>query len=245
MPDSLPVHSFYNINEIVGSVNIVKKIFCIAIRKDIILESVRYHLEKTRQPYKTKRKSEIRGSNKKPHPQKGQGRAQAGHKRNAIWRGGHKAHGPVIRDFSIGMTRKQRAMAMMIAIAAKYLEGNLIIVDAMTVQSPKTREVAGALKSLGLETANTLLVDYEFTPDFLTASRNIKNIETMTQQACYVYEVVRKDKLVITVKGLEALQARLMAQYNHTGKRKSFISNLQSYRQIVSEGESIQEKLDR
>eukprot|EP01035_Chromulina_nebulosa_P018980 gene18980-24792_t len=159
-----------------------------------------------RQPYKTKRKSEIRGSNKKPHPQKGQGRAQAGHKRNAIWRGGHKAHGPVIRDFSIGMTRKQRAMAMMIAIAAKYLEGNLIIVDAMTVKSPKTREVAGALKSLD-----------EFTPDFLTASRNIKNIETVTQQALHVYEVVRKDKLVITVKGLEALQGRLMAQYNHTG----------------------------
>lgn len=59
--------------------------FGVAIRKDIILDCVRYHRLKSKQPYKTKRKSEIRGSNKKPHAQKGTGRAQAGHKRNAIW----------------------------------------------------------------------------------------------------------------------------------------------------------------
>jgi len=70
---------------IVEEAELHPKIFGAAIRKDIILDAVRYHQLKLRKPYKTKRKSEIRGSNKKPHAQKGIGRAQAGHRRNAIW----------------------------------------------------------------------------------------------------------------------------------------------------------------
>ena len=105
------------------------RIFNVAIRKDIVLECIRYTRHKRRQPKKTKRKSEIRGSNKKPWAQKGLGRAQVGHKRNSVWRGGQKAHGPVIRDYSIGLNRKMRAKGMMIALAAKFREGNLFVFD--------------------------------------------------------------------------------------------------------------------
>lgn len=140
VPKDIEVHLFAKPNQLSDfRASISEKIFGIGIRKDIILDVIRYHLEKQRQPYKTKRKSEISGSNKKPFAQKGTGRAQAGHKRNAIWRGGHKAMGPVLRDFSININRKVRAQAMMIAIAAKYLEGNLIIFDNLALENHKTK----------------------------------------------------------------------------------------------------------
>ena len=109
-------------------------IFGVAIRKDIVHEVIRYQRHKLRQPKKTKRMSEIRGSNKKPRPQKGTGSAQAGHKRNSVWRGGQKAHGPVLRDYSISLNRKFRAMGMMIALTAKFREGNLVIFDKFSTE---------------------------------------------------------------------------------------------------------------
>jgi large subunit ribosomal protein L4 len=72
--------------------------------------------------------------NKKPRPQKGGGQSQVGHKRNSVWRGGQKAFGPVIRDFSIGLNKKTRALGVMITLAAKLPENNLIIIDQLTCQ---------------------------------------------------------------------------------------------------------------
>ena len=110
------------------------RIFGVALRKDIVHEVIRYQRAKSRQPKKTKRMSEIRGSNKKPWPQKKQGKAQVGHRRNSVWRGGQKAHGPVLRDYSIGMNRKVRAMGLMISLAAKLHENNLVVVDNFECQ---------------------------------------------------------------------------------------------------------------
>lgn len=106
VPTSVTVSSFTKPGEIVGPIPLEKKIFEVAIRKDIILNAIRYTRHRQRQPKKTKRMSEIRGSNKKPRPQKGTGASQVGHRRNSAWRGGQKAHGPVIRDYSISMNKK-------------------------------------------------------------------------------------------------------------------------------------------
>jgi Ribosomal protein L4/L1 family len=111
-----------------------KMIFGVAIRKDIVHEVIRYQRRKIRQPKKTKRMSEISGSNKKPRPQKGGGSAQVGHKRNSVWRGGQKAHGPVLRDYSISLNRKFRAMGLMIALTAKFREGNMIVFDNISIE---------------------------------------------------------------------------------------------------------------
>jgi hypothetical protein len=105
------------------------RIFGVALRKDIVHEVVRYQRHKARQPKRTKRVGEIAGSTKKPYPQKGQGKSQVGNRRNSSWRGGMKAHGPVLRDYSISLNRKYRAMGMMIVLAAKFREGNLLVFD--------------------------------------------------------------------------------------------------------------------
>lgn len=110
---------------------LVKKIFEVPIRTDIINDVIRYIRHKRRQPKKTKRINEIRGSTKKPYAQKGGGRSQIGHKRNSSVRGGAKAHGPRLRDYSIDLNRKVRALGTMMALSAKHREGNLIIVDKL------------------------------------------------------------------------------------------------------------------
>jgi hypothetical protein len=110
------------------------QVFNVAIRKDIVLDAIRYHRHQLRQPKKTKRLNEIRGSKKKPIPQKKTGRAQFGNRRNSIWRGGQKAHGPVLRDYSIKINKKVRALAVMISLASKLKEGNLHVFDRLTCE---------------------------------------------------------------------------------------------------------------
>lgn len=133
-PSSIAVTSFASPGVSVEDVPLNPKIFGVAIRKDIVHEVIRYHRNKTRMPYCTKRPETLRGSGKKPHAQKGIGKSQAGNKRNSAWIGGFKAHGPVLRDFSIKLNRKYKALGMMIALAAKQREGNMFVFDSFACQ---------------------------------------------------------------------------------------------------------------
>lgn len=130
VPDTIVVHKFTEPGQFVEPLPLSKKVFEVAIRRDIINDVVKYIRAKKRQPHKTKRISEISGSNKKPRPQKGQGVGQVGHKRNSAWRGGMKAHGPRLRDYTISINRKVRALGTMMSLAAKFREGNLMVVDS-------------------------------------------------------------------------------------------------------------------
>ena len=132
VPRSIDVRKFLAPGEIAESVPLDTRVFGVALRKDIIHEVVRHQRHSRRQPKRTKRIGDIRGSNKKPRPQKGGGQGQVGHRRNSAWRGGQKAHGPQLRDYSIGLNRKVMAMGMMISLAAKLHEGNLIVMDQLT-----------------------------------------------------------------------------------------------------------------
>lgn len=131
-PSSIPVHSFKDIDGVsVDSAPLDKRVFGVAIRQDIIHQIVRYQRAKIRQPQCSKGISEQRGSTRKIYAQKGSGRARAGMARVPGRRGGPKAHGPVLRDFSFSLNRKMRALGMMIALAAKHREGNLIVFDKL------------------------------------------------------------------------------------------------------------------
>lgn len=137
------------------------QVFGVAIRKDIVHDNVRNIRHQRRQPNFTKRMVDISGSNKKPKPQKGTGASQVGNKRNSAWRGGIKAHGPVLRDFSIKINRKVRALGMMMVFTAKYREGNLHVVDELVTSSHKTKELFALLGEHGLSQATTLFIDGE------------------------------------------------------------------------------------
>ena len=205
------------------------KIFGVAIRKDIVHEVVRYQRHKARQPKKTKRMSEISGSNKKPRPQKGGGQSQAGHKRNSVWRGGPKAHGPVIRDYSIGLNRKYRAYGMMVALAAKLREGNLVVFDKIACDTHRTKDLHALFVGHGLADKTTLVVDDDFDPNFALACKNMAAATLMAQTATNVYDVLKREKIALSVSALANLQQRITAQYGHQGKRHSLLRDLHTY----------------
>jgi len=210
-----------------GELRLERLVFGAALRKDIIHEVIRYQRHKARQPKKTKRIGEIAGSTKKPRPQKGTGTGQVGNRRNSAWKGGQKAHGPVLRDYSISLNRKMRAMGMMAALSAKLREGNLHVFDALTCSTSKTKDLRELLIKHGIydsaSSTSCLVVDADFHESFLLACRNLPLVKPMPQTKANVYDIVKSGKLVLSANALTALQSRVLEQYLYQGKRKHYL----------------------
>jgi large subunit ribosomal protein L4 len=226
VPTSIPVRKFLEPNVLLKDVTrtpLERRIFEVAIRRDIVHNCVRYIRHKRRQPKKTKRVNEISGSKKKPRQQKGGGQSQVGNKRNSAWRGGQKAFGPVLRDYSIGMMRKERALGMMISLAAKFREGNLYVMDSLAISSHRTSDLATILKGHGLAEKTVLIVDMDYKVDrnLALASANIPDVLVLERRRSNVYEIVKKDVLVLSQAVFEDNQKRLIYQYTHNGKRRT------------------------
>lgn len=227
VPDSIPVITFNDPeNAISQTAPLEKKIFEVAIRKDIVHDLIRYIRHKRRQPKKTKRISDIAGSNKKPRPQKGMGLSQAGHRRNSTWRGGAKAHGPVIRDYSIDLNRKVRALGMMMTLSAKFREGNLLIVDKLHSESGRTKDLITLLDQHGLTNTRLLFVDEGLDEGIVRASRNVPAILSMERRHLNVYEILKRTKLVIPRDTFIDIQKRLLVQYFYAGRRKNLLNTM-------------------
>lgn len=241
VPSSITVKKFLTPNATeLDSVSLERKIFEVAIRKDIVHNVIRYIRHKKRQPKKTKRLNEISGSKKKPRPQKGTGTAQVGNKRNSVWRKGQKAFGPVLRDYSIELNRKVRALGMMMTLAAKFREGNLVIFDTLNCASPRSKDLNVLLRAHGLGESSMLFVDQDECLDenFLLASRNLKDVLVRQRRHIDVYEILKKDKLVLTQAVFEDIQQRLMYQYTYGGKRRNLLyaqAILDESREIVEQ----------
>jgi len=199
-----------------------RKIFEVAIRKDIVHDVIRYIRHKKRQPKKTKRVNEISGSKKKPRPQKGTGQAQVGNKRNSVWRGGQKAFGPVLRDYSISINRKVRALGSMMTLAAKFREGNLVVFDSLALPSPKTKDLTALLEGHGLKDTSMMFIENDDCLDnnFSLATRNLKDTLVRERRQSNIYEILKKDKLILSSDVFADIQQRLMYQYTYSPKRR-------------------------
>lgn len=222
VPKTISVLNLYkNSNNEIKETPLEKRIFEVAIRKDIVHDVIRYITHMRRQPKKTKRIGEISGSTKKPRPQKGGGQSQVGNKRNSAWRKGQKAHGPVLRDYSISINRKVRALGMMMSLSAKFREGNLIIFDNLKLKSFKTKELMDILKSHNMSESTILFVDEEFDDNFAKAVRNISSAAALIRDHTNVYEIIKREKLVISLETFQLLQRALISMYCYSGKRKA------------------------
>jgi large subunit ribosomal protein L4 len=225
VPADITVKKFLQPDAQPTSTPLERKIFEVAIRKDIIHNVIRYIRHKKRQPKKLKRLNEISGSKKKPRPQKGTGQSQVGNKRNSVWRGGQKAFGPVLRDYSIELNRKVRALGMMMTLAAKFREGNLLIFDSLAVPTPRTKDLSALLAQHGLAESSLMIVelDYALDPNFELASRNLRDVDVRERRHCNVYEILKKDKLVLSQRVFEDIQQRLLYQYTYSPKRRTML----------------------
>ena len=191
-----------------GSVQLSDGIFGLEPRKDITQRCVQWQLNKRQAgTHKTKDRAEIWRTGKKMYKQKGTGGARHGSARVPQFRGGGRAFGPVVRSHATGLPKKVRALALRHALSAKVKDGSLIVIDKAALEAAKTKALIGHFSGLGL--TNALIIDgAELHGGFATAARNIPNIDVLPIQGINVYDILRREKLVLTKAALDALEAR-------------------------------------
>jgi large subunit ribosomal protein L4 len=158
----------------------------------------------------TKTVGDVQGTNKKPWRQKGTGRARAGSFRSPLWRGGGVVFGPKPRDFSKKVNKKVKGLALRKALSERLKSGDVIVVDALNLATPKTKEFATLLRNLGLDGNTNLFVVGSADQNAFLASRNVPGVELKSGSLVNTYDVLKYDKLVFTKAGFEAVEARLV-----------------------------------
>lgn len=194
----MPTVALYNISgEQVGELELSEDIFGSEVNEAILHDAVVAQLARRRLgTHDTKTRSEVRGGGRKPWRQKGTGRARVGSIRSPIWRGGGTVFGPHPRDYGYSLPRKVRRQALKSALSAKVNAGDIVVLDTLTMEAPKTREMVEILGNLKVNDA--LLVTAAKDEAIEKSARNIPNIKTLVANGLNVYDILAYDKLVIT-----------------------------------------------
>ena len=156
----------------------------------------------------TKTAGEVAGTNKKPWRQKGTGRARAGSFQSPLWRGGGVVFGPKPRDFAKKVSHQTKQLALRKALSERLKAGDVIVVDDLKLDSPKTKEFVGLLSTLELK-GTALIVAQAVDKNLTLASRNVPDVALTTSDVLSTYDVLRPDKLVFTRTAFEHIEARL------------------------------------
>ena len=190
------------------SITLPDEIFGLEPRADILQRMVRWQLAKRQAgTHKAKTRGEIRMTSKKAHKQKGTGQARHGNKAAPQFRGGGKAFGPVVRSHEHDLPKKVRALALKHALSGKAKGEKLLVLSEVSASEPKTKALAERFRSLGL--TNALIIDGAAIEDnFRLAARNIPGIDVLPIQGINVYDILRRDTLVLTKAAVEALTER-------------------------------------
>lgn len=196
-------------NQVVGSIELDKSIFGLEVCADILHRVVVWQLARQQAgTHKTKGRSEVALTPAKPFKQKGGGRARQGSRKGTQFRKGGVVFGPVVRDHSHDLTKKFRQLGLKTALSAKAQEGNLVVVDALKLNEPKTKVLKEKLANCGL--SNCLCIDgKEVDTNFALASRNLIGVDVLPTIGANVYDILRKDKLVLTKDAIVCLGERL------------------------------------
>jgi large subunit ribosomal protein L4 len=195
-------------NEEVGDIELADEVFGLPARGDILARVINWQLAKRRAgTHKTKGVSDISGTTKKPYKQKGTGRARQGSLRSPQFRGGATIFGPVVRSHAFDLQKKVRRLGLKTALSVKRAEGKLVVIDAAHLAEAKTAMLRQRLTALGWK--SVLIIDSAVDEGFARAARNLPLVDVLPQQGANVYDIVRRDVLVLTRAAVEQLEARL------------------------------------
>ena len=191
-----------------GSIALPDEIFAVEPRADILQRMVRWQLSKRQAgTHKTKTRGEISLTTAKWYKQKGTGRARHGAKSAPQFRGGGKAFGPVVRSHAHDLPKKVRALALKMALSDKVQSEKLIILSEASIKEPKTKALKASFGKIGV--GNALIIDGAAVEDnFRLAARNIPDIDVLPIAGINVYDIMRRDTLVLTKAAVEALTER-------------------------------------
>ncbi len=184
-------------NKSVGVADLPDDIFGVEVKKALLHEVVRNHLANKRQgTASTRTRGLISGGGRKPYRQKGTGRARAGSIRSPLWRGGGTIFGPQPRDYSYKLPKKVKWAALNSALTAKLSDGEVIVMDNLSITEPKTRILVKLLKDIGLKN-NVLIIIPEKDEVLELAARNIPKVNIARVSELNVYSILVHEKLLI------------------------------------------------
>jgi large subunit ribosomal protein L4 len=192
-----------------GTIELSPAVFEQPLRPDILHQVVRWQLARRRQgTHKAKTRGEVKATTRKMYKQKGTGRARHGAASAPQFRGGGKPFGPKPRDHAHSLPKKVRRLGLKVALSSKLAEGKLVVLDQASLDQPKTSQLAEALKKWGWSSA--LLIDGpELDRNFELAARNLVGIQLMPSVGANVYDILRRDVLVLTTAAVRQLEERL------------------------------------
>jgi large subunit ribosomal protein L4 len=190
----------YNIaGQQTGEIELNDTVFGVEVNETVVHQALVMQMASQRQGNAaTKTRAMVRGGGRKPWKQKGTGRARAGTIRSPLWVGGGTVFGPHPRSYSFRMPRKARRLAIKSALTAKLQSGELLVLDSILFEQPKTKQVVELLKNFGLEERKALLITGEADEIVEKSSRNIPGVKALTANGLNVFDLLHHDKLLIT-----------------------------------------------
>jgi large subunit ribosomal protein L4 len=192
-----------------GTIELSPAVFGQPLRSDVLHQVVRWQLAKRRQgTHKAKTRGEVKATTRKMYKQKGTGRARHGAATAPQFRGGGKAFGPHPRDHAEALPKKVRRLGLKVALSSKLAAGKLVVLDRATLDEPKTKQLASRLGRFGW--ASALLIDGpEVDRNFELAARNLVGLQLLPPEGANVYDILRRDVLVLTREAVRQLEERL------------------------------------
>ena len=192
-----------------GEIELNEEVFGIEPNEGVIFDAVIMQRASLRQgTHAVKNRSAVRGGGKKPWRQKGTGRARQGSIRSPQWRGGGTVFGPTPRSYSYKLPRKVRRLALRSVLSQKVIENNLVVVDTLSFDAPKTKDFKGVLTNLELDSKVLLILEGSNQNTYLSA-RNVHNVKVIDDRNLSVLDLVDYDKVLITKEALSTVEEAL------------------------------------
>ncbi|MGI6359005.1 MAG: 50S ribosomal protein L4 [Bacillota bacterium] len=183
--------------EVVGQIELNDAVFGISANEHVMHLAVVRHLAALRRgTHDTKSRSEVRGGGRKPWKQKGTGRARHGSRRSPQWKGGGTVFGPTPRSYKLDMPKKVRRLALKSALSSKLQEGQLVVLDQLQLDAPKTKDITAMLQALSI--GNALLVTAQLSENVVLSSRNIPGVLAVDSNNLNVYDLLKHRSVVLT-----------------------------------------------
>ena len=200
----IPVYS--KEGEKVDNLQLDDKVFGGPIRNKLLRDAITmYEANKRQGTACTKTRGEVAGGGRKPWVQKHTGRARAGSIRSPLWKGGGVSFGPRPRDYSYAIPKKARKLALYTALSAKVRDNELVVIDNLNFDIPKTKQMVGILKALNIDNSSCLIVIPKANENVWKSARNIPSVKIMTSTELNAYEILRPKKVLLTKEALSSI----------------------------------------
>ncbi|MBG9769367.1 50S ribosomal protein L4 [Bacillus vallismortis] len=203
----MPKVALYNQNgSTAGDIELNASVFGIEPNESVVFDAILMQRASLRQgSHKVKNRSEVRGGGRKPWRQKGTGRARQGSIRSPQWRGGGVVFGPTPRSYSYKLPKKVRRLAIKSVLSSKVIDNNIIVLEDLTLDTAKTKEMAAVLKGLSVE-KKALIVTVDANEAVALSARNIPGVTVVEANGINVLDVVNHEKLLITKAAVEKVE---------------------------------------